>query len=421
MDVRFISAGIFLAVYLFLVLSHRFRALAIWVGVFLLLSFRVVSVGEALKAVNWNVVGIFWGTLIIAEIFIYSGLPARLANRLVRRSNSVGMAILLISVLAGFISSFCENVATVLIIAPIALEIARRLKTSPVPFLIGIAVSSNLQGAATLIGDPPSMILAGFTKLTFNDFFFFEGRLGIFFAVQLGALVSLAVLYLLFRRFTQPVVEVETVRVKTWTPAALLVLMTISLAISSGFRHRFGYLAGLVCSLFGVIGLFWYWLKGENVGQFLKSFDWETMLFLIGIFILVGSLTATGVVDSIAGFISRLTGGELFLTYTVLVWFSVFISAFVDNVPYVTAMIPVGMVMAKGLGISPYLFAFGIVIGASVGGNITPIGASANIVAVGRLKKEGYQVSFLDFARIGLPFTIAAVGAAYLFIWWIWR
>lgn len=422
MDGRLIAGATFLAVYLFLAISHRFKALAIWAGVALLLLFRVVSPWEALRAVNWNVVGIFWGTLIVAELFIYSRLPARLANRLVGSSRNVGTAIILVSVLSGFISSFCENVATVLIIAPIAFEIARHLKTSPVPFLIGIAISSNLQGAATLIGDPPSMVLAGFTRMTFNDFFFFEGRLGIFFAVQLGAAVSLVVLFLLFRKLTQPVVEVEPVRVRTWFPALLLVLMTAALAVSSGQRHQFSYLAGAVCCGFGIVGLAWYGIRvGESLPAFLRRFDWETTAFLVGIFILVGSLTATGVVDGVANFISRVTGQRVFLTYTTLVWLSVFISAFVDNVPYVTAMVPVGMVMADGLGIPPYLFAFGILIGASIGGNITPIGASANIVAVGTLRKEGYRVSFWEFARIGLPFTLAAVGAAYLFIWLVWR
>ncbi len=422
MDDRLIATTTFLAVYLFLALSHRFRALAIWIGVILLLLLRAISPWEAFRAVNWNVVGIFWGTLIVAELFIYSRLPARLANRLVGSSRNVGMAILLVSALSGFISSFCENVATVLIIAPIAFEIARNLKTSPTPFLIGIAISSNLQGAATLIGDPPSMILAGFTGMTFNDFFFFNGKTGIFFAVQLGALASLAVLYLLFRKHKEPVVKAELVEVRTWFPAFLLVVMTLALAGSSALRHQFSYLAGAVCCLFGILGLVWFGtMRGEPVWAFLRNFDWETTLFLVGIFVLVGSLTATGVVDGIAGFISRVTGGSIFLAYTALVWLSVVISAFVDNVPYVTAMVPVGMVMAKGMGIPPYLFAFGILIGASVGGNITPIGASANIVAVGMLKKEGHRVSFWDFVRVGLPFTAAAVGAAYLFIWLVWR
>jgi len=140
----------------------------------------------------------------------------------------------------------------------------------------------------------------------------------------------------------------------------------------------------------------------------------------VGVFILVGSVTLTGWIGIVSNFLSGLVGKNIFLGYTLLVFFSVFLSAFIDNVPFLAAMLPVAISMSDKLNINPSLFLFGLLIGASLGGNITPIGASANIVACGLLKKEGYQVSFKEFAKIGLPFTLAAVTAAYLFIWFIW-
>jgi Na+/H+ antiporter NhaD/arsenite permease-like protein len=165
------------------------------------------------------------------------------------------------------------------------------------------------------------------------------------------------------------------------------------------------------------------WEKFINKGLIfdgIKKLDWDTTFFLIGVFILVGSISYTGWIVTISDFLSGLVGSNIFLGYTLIVFVSVFLSAFIDNVPFLAAMLPVAGAMSAELGVSPYLFYFGLLIGASLGGNITPIGASANIVACGLLKKEGYEVSFKSFMKIGLPFTIVAVTAAYLFIWFIW-
>ena len=160
--------------------------------------------------------------------------------------------------------------------------------------------------------------------------------------------------------------------------------------------------------------------KAEII-QNIKKLDWDTTLFLAGIFIIVGSITSSGWIKTIADSLSGAVGENIFLGYSVLVFISVAVSAFVDNVPFLAAMLPVAISMSQTLGISPSLFLFGLLIGASLGGNITPIGASANIVACGLLKKEGHPVRFMEFVKIGLPFTLAAVSAAYLFIWFIWK
>jgi Na+/H+ antiporter NhaD/arsenite permease-like protein len=171
----------------------------------------------------------------------------------------------------------------------------------------------------------------------------------------------------------------------------------------------------------GLVAILWrkFIFKG-GVRATLKALDWDTTFFLMGVFILVGAMTHTGWIDRTAEFLSSLIGSNVFFGYTLLVFVAVFVSAFVDNVPFLAAMLPVAMSMAARLGIQPSLFLFGLLIGASLGGNITPIGASANIVACGLLKKEGYKVGFGQFAKMGLPFTLAAVIAAYLFVWFVW-
>ena len=171
----------------------------------------------------------------------------------------------------------------------------------------------------------------------------------------------------------------------------------------------------------GVISLLWEkYINRGSVIKGIRSLDWDTTFFLIGIFILVGSLTVNGWIESISNYLSSLVGGNIFLGYTLIVFISVFLSAFIDNVPFLAAMLPVAVSMSSKLNIHQELLLFGLLIGASLGGNITPIGASANIVACSLLKKEGHTVNFKEFANIGLPFTIAAVTTAYLFIWLVW-
>ncbi len=413
---------IFLLAYILFIFLPRKRTLVALIGAFVIVAIRAISLQEAFWAINWNVMGIFVGTLILADIFMESRVPAYLAEIIVVKAKNTCWAILFICLMTGFISAFVENVATVLIVAPIALALAKKLKINPINMMIGIAISSNLQGTATLIGDPPSMLLGGFAKMNFMDFFFYKGKPSIFFAVELGAFVSFWVLYQIFKKNKEKTAIIPIEKVRSWVPAVLLVSLIVLLALSSFFDKGFSYMAGIICMIFGLIAMLWEkFVNKGSVIKGIKELDWDTTFFLMGIFVLVGSITVTGWIDKIAGLLSGMIGGNIFVGYTVIVFLSVFLSAFIDNVPFLAAMLPVAVSMSDKLQINPSMFLFGLLIGTSIGGNITPIGASANIVACSLLKKEGYEVKFIDFVKIGLPFTLAAVSAAYLFIWLIWR
>jgi len=402
MTPKIISLLIFIISYLLFVFLPKRRTRIAVCGAALLMLTRVISLKEAFLSINWNVMGIFVGTLIVADIFMESRVPAYIAEIIVDRARNTAWAILSICVLTGFISAFVENVATVLIVAPIALSLAKKLKINPMNMMIAIAVSSNLQGTATLIGDPPSMLLGGFAKMNFGDFFFYKGRPSIFFAVELGAIVSFFVLYFIFRKHKEKTELLAVEKVKSWVPTGILLTLIISLALSSFFDTGFSYMAGVLCMAFGIISILWEkFISKGSILEGIQSLDWETTFFLMGIFVLVGSIALTGWIEVISGFLSGLVGGNIFLGYTLLVFISVFLSAFIDNVPFLAAMLPVAMSMSDKLQINPSLFLFGLLIGASLGGNITPIGASANIVACGLLKKEVYQVRFKDFVKIG--------------------
>lgn len=412
---------LFIAAYImFVFLPKRRSLIAVGAALLLVLS-QTMTPGEAWGAINWNVMGIFVGTLLAADVFISSRFPAWFAELIVNRAPNTAWAILFICLMTGFVSAFVENVATVLIVAPIALSMAKKLNLNPVSMMIGIAITSNLQGAATLIGDPPSMLLGGYTKMTFTDFFIYHGRPSIFFAVEIGAIVSFFVLYYIFRGYSEkPAVEAVE-QVHSWVAPVLLVLLIVALACSSVFDADFSYLAGALCMVFGVVMLLWEARRGRNtLFQTMRNLDWDTTFFLMGIFVIVESLTHTGWIDSIAHFMSGMVGNNILFGFALIVGCAIVFSAFIDNVPFLAAMLPVAQKMAGDLSVEPSLFLFGLLIGASLGGNVTPIGASANIVACGLLRQEGYTVTFRQFARISVPFTIAAVVPAAVFIWLVW-
>ncbi len=172
----------------------------------------------------------------------------------------------------------------------------------------------------------------------------------------------------------------------------------------------------------GLLGLAWSGMTARgSAGRILRGFDWDTAVFLAAVFVLVGMLESRGVIDAVVESLEVFEGSHPFVLYAIVVWGAVFLSAFVDNVPLVTVMLPVVTKLAPRVGIPTELLSFGLLIGACLGGNITPIGASANIIAVGLLRRQGHHVSFMDFTKMGLPFTLAAMGSAFLALWLVYR
>ena len=379
---------------------------------------------EALRAINWNVLMMLAGTMATVELFIQSQMPARMAEQLLQKVPNIQWAAVVLSVFSGVISAFVDNVATVLMVAPVGLAVAKQLKTNPVPLIIAIAVSSNLQGAATLVGDTTSILLAGYMNMSFNDFFWFQGRPGIAFAVEIGALLTLPVLLILFRKEKEPVHgEVKTV-VTDYVPTVLMVGTVVLLIVASQFKNKPELTNGFICCGLALIGILYETLRQHGLtvaSSVFKAIDYKTLLLLSGLFMVIEGITQAGVIDAIAGLFVRLGGGSVLLMYVLIVGVSVLLSAFIDNIPYVATMLPVVSGIASLLGVKPYLFAFGLLIGATLGGNITPVGASANIAGIGILQKEGYKVSTKDFIRIGIPFTFIAAVSGALVIWFIWK
>jgi Na+/H+ antiporter NhaD/arsenite permease-like protein len=377
------------------------------------------------ELINWNVLLIYVGSLVIADLFIYSRVPSHLADRIVGKAPNLGWGVVFILIMTGLLSAFVENVATVLVMAPIALALSDKMKVDARYFMMGLAVMSNLQGTATLVGDPPSMIFAGFAGYSFNDFFFKEGRLSIFFAVQVGMIVGAAFFYFFYRKMEKSGADLPDERVRTWFPTILLVALIVGLATISFLFEGFSILSGGYVFALGLVGLVWYRLAMKEshaeAWRLVKGLDWETILFLVGIFVVVGAIAKTGLLVDLSAFLSGIIGANVALGFVVIVGVSVILSGFIDNVPYIIVMLPVAAELASGLGLKPELYMFGLLIGSCLGGNLTPFGASANVVAVGMLRKRGTVVNFGDWLKVAGPFTILTTIASSIFVWAVWR
>ena len=386
---------------------------------------------SALQAVDYNVLLMISATMCTVMLFIESRMPARLAEMMMVKVPNVMWAVTALSLFAGIVSAFVDNVATLLMVAPVGLAISRKLKISPVPVLIAISVSSNLQGAATLVGDTTSILLGGFANMNFMDFFWMKGKPSIFFSTELGALASTLVLMYLFRNYTDKVeAKVET-EVDDLVPSWLMI-GTVLLLICMSFvpepqdptlKVLHGLRSGLSCVLFALIGLIRQSIKEHSGDPFVraaKSLDMDTLLLLFGLFMVIEGIRSAGVIDAVAGVFHKAAGNNPFLLYVLIVAVSVGLSAFIDNIPYVATMLPVVRSIAGLMGVDPTVFYFGLLTGATLGGNLTPIGASANITAIGILRKNGETVTSKDFLRIGVPFTLTAVIVGSAFIWAFW-
>ena len=260
--------------------------------------------------------------------------------------------------------------------------------------------------------------------MSFMDFFWYQGKPSIFFAVELGAVLSALILGFIFRKEKDPIpAATERTKVTDYVPSVLL-MGTIVLLICASFAPAQWNLPnetnGLICCALLVVGLIYNFAKKKTFGAILaplKDIDFETLGLLVGLFLMIGGIKHEGVIDALAGLLAKPGGGNVFLLYTVIVWASVVISAFIDNIPYVATMIPVIAGIAAEMGIDSTALYFGLLSGATLGGNCTPIGASANITGIGILRREGHEVSNRDFYRIGIPFTLSAIIPAYILIW----
>ncbi|MDD4495083.1 MAG: SLC13 family permease [Eubacteriales bacterium] len=422
-----VALVLFLATYVLLLAFPRRRAHIAVTSAVIFILLGILPWQKVMSTIDWNVLLMIAGTMGTVALFIESQMPAKLADLIILKVPNVKWTVIALSLFAGIISAFVDNVATVLMVAPVALTISKRLSISPIPSIVAISIASNLQGAATLVGDTTSILLGGHANMNFADFFFYRGKIGMFWVTQAGAIAATLVLLWAFRKYKQKVAITEITKVKDYFPSFLLLGTVVLLILASFVTIPVDVLNnlknGIICMTLLAIGLIRKFIITKDKTVFvngLKEIDFFTLSLLAGLFLVIGGISEAGVIKEISNIFVKLSNNNLFILYTLIVWASVFLSAFIDNIPYIATMLPVAQGIGELMAIDPTILYFGLLVGATLGGNLTPIGASANIAGLGILRKEGFETKTGTFMKISVPYTLSAVLTGYILVWLIW-
>jgi len=414
-----LAGAIFIGIYALIVTEKIHRTLAALLGASLVILLKLVDQHEAFASVDFNVIFLLAGMMIIANVMAKTGIFQWIAVEAVRRAEGQPYRLLLLtSAITAVVSAFLDNVTTVVLLTPITFFVAQRLGTSPVPFLISQVIASNIGGTATLIGDPPNIIIGSQMGKDFNDFL-----LNLTPAATAALAVYLLLARWLFRddlRAATSALEPDDIRrlVEEERKIINVPLMRISLVVMAftilGFLFsRVLGLEGATIAMTGAVILMI--VAREDVHEIFNTVEWPTLFFFIGLFILVGAVVKTGIISDLATTVLAWTGGRTDLAALAVLWMSGFISAIVDNIPYTVTMVPLIQQLGQSVDREPLIWA--LALGANLGGNATVVGASANVVVASMSEARGHPITFVQYLRYGVPATVATMVVATIDIW----
>lgn len=415
---QIISIAVFV-IALGLIISEKVhRALVAVIGAVVLMATGVLPFDVAITHLDFNTLGVLFGMMLFVSVVKLSGIFEYLAIQCARMAKGDPWKIMvLLIILTAVLSAFLDNVTTVLLIGPMTLTLCNLLKVDPVPFFITEIMASNIGGTATLIGDPPNIMIGSAAGFDFADFIMYDAP-----AVVIILAVVIVIFYFMYGR-KMHVGQKEVDAVMKLDPDNYISdhrLMRISIVMVAlvvvGFmcHGSLGWESSIIA--LGAAGLILL-VSRRPIEQALLHVEWTTLVFFAGLFIIVGGLTETGVIEMLAQALIDVTGGNVFLTMLVLVFASAIVSSFLDNIPFVATMIPILLSMeASGMDVTPLWWA--VSLGACLGGNGSLIGASANVVLSDISKKNGHTITFVQFLKVGFPVMLVTVvlAAVYLVI-----
>jgi len=408
-----IAIVVFIIVYALILTEKVHRAIAALLGGMLLILLGVLAQEKAIEHIDWNTLGLLVGMMIVVGITRRTGIFEYLGLKAVRVAKGEPIRILIaLATVTALLSALLDNVTTVLLIVPIVFSITDKLDLDPMPFLVSIIFSSNIGGTATLIGDPPNIMIGSQTHLGFMDFAVNLVPVSIIIHVA-----TMVVFYVLYRRKLKVTDDLKAELLKidpiqAIKDYALLKksMFVLTLILVGFFVHQSLHLESATIALSGAVLLMF--ITKEDPEEVLLTVEWPTIFFFIGLFIVVGGLIETGLIDSMAQWAMTATAGNFTLTGMLILWFSAIASAFVDNIPFVATMIPLIHQMGSLGGISqtglePLWWALSL--GACLGGNGTLIGASANVIVAGMAEKNGVHIGFVSFMKLAFPLMLLSI------------
>lgn len=412
-----ISIVIFLLVMVAIVSEKVHRAAASLAGAVILLVTHVLTVDSAIEHVDVNTIGVLVGMMLFVAVVKNSGLFEYIAIKSAKLTHGKPWAIMAVfTIITAALSAFLDNVTTVLLVGPMTLAITSILKVNPVPFLLTQILASNMGGTATLIGDPPNIMIGSEAGLGFADFILNTAP-----AVVIIMAASLLCFYLMFGRklkvsddAMQAVMELDENRaIKDKSLLIKSVVMIGLVVIGFMFHSSLGMESCTIALLAAVIMMI---VGKQDVEDVIMGVEWSTILFFIGLFVVVGGMEENGVIDQLATLLIGMTGGNMVLTMLIILWVSAIVSSVLDNIPFVATLIP--MILAiqaeSGMDVTPLWWALSL--GACLGGNGTLIGASANVVLSGISNKNGYPITFMSYLKVGFPMMILSVAISMVYL-----
>jgi Na+/H+ antiporter NhaD/arsenite permease-like protein len=419
-----VAVAVFAVAYVLIATERIHRLLAALGGAAVLLALGVTDSEHAFYSpdtgVDWNVIFLLFGMMVIVGVLRRTGVFEYVAIWAAKRAKGSPLRVMiLLTLITAIASAFLDNVTTVLLIAPVTLLVCDRLHINPVPFLIAEVMASNIGGAATLIGDPPNIIVASRSGLTFNDFLIHLAPL-----VAIELVVFVLILPRLFKgSFAVDPDHVDDVmrlneREAIEDPKLLLKSGVVLVAVLTGFvGHSLFHLEPSVVALLGA-GLLVV-ISGLPTSDYMGSVEWQTLLFFAGLFVMIGALVKTGVISRLAEQIGGATGGRPLLAVMLILVVSAVLSAIIDNIPYVATMTPVVLELTKGIADPAQAQAlwWALLIGADFGGNATAVGASANVVVIGLALRAGWPISFWEYTRKGVVVMAITIVVAAPYLW----
>ena len=412
-----LSIIIFVGVYALIIWDKFDRAVVALAGAMLMVLLRVLNQEEAFAAIDYNTIGLLVAMMIIVMIMRRTGVFEYLGIKMVKVSKADPFRLLiLLSITTGVLSAFLDNVTTILLILPIALSVTRDLKLNPIPFIISAIFASNVGGTATLIGDPPNIMIGSQTGLNFMDFLINDAVIA--FPILFVTSFIFAFIYKKSLVTDSSLKEkVMNMDEKAAIKDRLLLnkcLVVFTLVIVGFLAHGALHFESSTIALTGAVILLF--ISGIDSELVLIEVEWKTIFFFSGLFILVGGIEATGVISMMAKGVIAMTGGDLFLTAMAVLWVSAIASAFIDNIPFVATMIPLIMQMGQMTDIDVFPLWWALSLGACLGGNGTAIGASANVVAIGMADREGIHISFGHYFKIAFPVMLITIAISTVYI-----
>lgn len=413
---KIIAVAVFLIVILLIITERVHRTAAAMAGAMVLILTGVMSADKALSYIDFNTIGVLVGMMIFVAIVRRSGMFEYIAVRAAKAVHGDPWKIMVaFTLITAVLSAILDNVTTVLLVGPMSIAIARMLKIDPVPFLMGQILASNVGGTATLIGDPPNIMIGSAAHLSFMDFLDNTG-----FAV----LFILAVLILLMKIVYEKKIELGTVDTgaienldpsKSITNRALMkkgIIVLICVIVGFMFHDKLGIESSVIALTAAAVMLI---IGREDVNEAIQDVEWTTILFFMSLFVVVGGLTETGIIKELASKIIDATNGHPMVTMLVLLWASALLSSILDNIPFVATLIPLILAMqADGIDVTSFWWA--ISLGACLGGNGTMIGASANVVLSDISTKHGYPITFKSYLKVGMPFMLLSIVISTVFL-----